>query len=63
MKEKEFFSGGHDELQLKIKLLVVAACPAKVSLAESTVLICCLCYIHSLTALYQSTSHPQGSWL
>lgn len=32
-KEKEFFSGGHGELQLQIKLLVVAACPARASSA------------------------------
>lgn len=44
VKEKEFFSGGHDELQLKIKLLIVAVCPARASLAGSTALICHLCY-------------------
>ena len=43
-KEKEFFSGGHDELQLKIKLLVVATCPVKASLAGSTALVRHLCY-------------------
>lgn len=44
VKEKEFFSGGHDELQLKIKLLVVAARPVRVSSAGSTAPICRLCY-------------------
>lgn len=44
VKEKEFFSGGHDELQLKIKLLVVAACLVRASLAGSTALTCRLCY-------------------
>lgn len=43
VKVKDFFSGGHDELQLKIKLLVVAACPVRASLAGSTAIICRLC--------------------
>lgn len=57
VKGTEFFSGGHNELQLKIELLTVAACLARVSLAGSTALL----QPSAKWLLKQNTAHQQGA--